>query len=142
MVKKLGLDKKGQASAELLFITFIFLIVIGGILTLINSEMNQTQTGELGKARALGEKMAGAINAVNVAGSGYSVNFTIPANVTNPASVIIINSTTQSVDMIYNDNKVSIKVIPKNLATFTTTTSTTTDKIINIKNQDGNIVFS
>jgi len=86
--------------------------------------------------------MAGAINAVNVAGSGYSVNFTIPANVTNPASVIIINSTTQSVDMIYNDNKVSIKVIPKNLATFTTTTSTTTDKIINIKNQDGNIVFS
>ena len=142
MVKKLGLDKKGQASAELLFITFIFLIVIGGMLTLTSSEMNQTQTGELGKARVLGEKMAGAINAVNVAGSGYSVNYTIPVNVTNPASTLIINNTTQSVDVIYNGNKVSIKVIPKNLASFSTTTSTTTDKIITIKNQNGIIQFT
>lgn len=142
MVKKLGLDNKGQASAELLFITLIFLVIMGGTLTLINSEMNQTQTGELGKARALGEKMAGAINAVNVAGNGYSANFTIPVNITVPASTLIINSTTQTVDVIYNGRKVSIKVIPKNLTTFNTTTSTTTDKIITIKNQNGNIKFS
>jgi uncharacterized protein (UPF0333 family) len=141
MVKKLVLDKKGQGSAELLFITLIFLIIMGGILTLISSEMDQTQTGELGKARVLGEKMAGAINAVNVAGSGYSINFTIPANVTNPASTIIINNTSQTVDVIYNGNKVSIKVIPKNLASFNANTSTTTDKIITIKNQNGSINF-
>ncbi|MGI6464840.1 hypothetical protein [Methanobacterium sp.] len=139
-MKKLDLDKKGQATAELLFIIFIFLIIIGGTLTLINSEMNQTQTGELGKARALGEKMAGAINAVYVQGSGYSVNFTIPGNLTNPASVIVVNNTTKSIDIIYNGNKVNVKVIPNNLTTFTTT-SNTTDKIINIKNQNGKIYF-
>lgn len=142
MVKKVGLDKKGQASVELLFITLIFLIIMAGILTLISSEMNQTQTGELGKARVLGEKMAGAINAVNVAGSGYSANFTIPVNVTDPPSTIIINNATKSVDLIYNGNKISIKVIPNNLTTFNTTTSTTTDIIITIKNQNGNINFS
>lgn len=139
-MKILVFDKKGQASAQLLFITFIVLVILVGMLNLINSEINQTGTAEIGKARVVGEKMAGAINAVYTAGSGYSANFTITAGVTTPASTIIVNNTTSTVDVIYKGDKVSIKVIPKNLAAFTTNTSTT-DKIITIKNENGKITF-
>ena len=140
-MKILVLDKKGQASAQLLFVTFIVLVIFVGMLNLINDEISQTGTAELGKARVSGEKMAGAINAVYTAGSGYSANFTITAGVTTPASTIIVNSTTNTVDVIYKGDKISIKVIPKNLTNFSTNTSTTTDKIITIKNENGKITF-
>jgi hypothetical protein len=141
-VKNLGLDKKGQASAELLFITLIALVIIAGMLAIVSGELNQIQTGDMGKARVLGEKIAGGINAVYVGGSGYTANLTIPAGITIPASTIQINDTTDSVDVIYNGNKVSIKVIPKNITNFAINSSTSTDKIITIKNQNGTIKFS
>jgi hypothetical protein len=138
-VKKL--DKKGQASVELLFISLIFLIIMASILSMVGSELNQTSTADMGKARALGEKVAGAINAVYVNGNGYSANLTIPAGITIPASIISVNNSTDSVNVIYNNQTVGVKMIPQQVNNFNITTSTTTDRIITIKNVNGVINF-
>lgn len=141
-MKKVGLDKKGQASAELLFISLIVLVVIAGMLSLVGGELNQIQTGDMGKARALGEKIAGAVNAVYVGGNGYRANVTIPGGITNPMTNITISNSTDSVEVRYMGNLVRIKVIPTSVGSFTINSSTTTDKIITIRNQNGNIYFS
>ncbi|MDY9922365.1 hypothetical protein [Methanobacterium sp.] len=140
-MKKLGLDKKGQVSAELLFVSLIALIIMASMLSLIGGELNQLETADMGKARTLGEKLAGAINAVYVGGSGYSANLTIPAGITVPTSLIRANNTTDSVDVVYNNKTVSVKVIPKEITNFNIATSTTTDRIITIKNENGIIKF-
>ncbi len=140
-MKKLDLDKKGQASVELLFISLIFLVIMASVLSLVGSEFNQLNTADMGKARALGEKVAGAINAVYVNGNGYSANLTIPAGITTTASVISVNNSTDSVNVIYNNKTVSVKMIPQQVNNFNITTSTTTDKIITIKNVNGVIKF-
>ncbi len=137
-----GLDKKGQASAELLFISLIILVVIAAMLSLVGGELNQIQTGDMGKARGLGEKIAATVNAVYVGGSGYRANVTIPGGITNPMTNITINNSTDSVDVRYMGKLVRIEVIPTSLGTFTINSSTTTDKIITVRNQNGNILFS
>lgn len=135
------LDKKGQASVELLFISLIFLIIMASILSMVGSEFNQTNTADMGKARALGEKVAGAINAVYVNGNGYSANLTIPAGITPTASIISVDNSTDSVNVIYNGKTIAVKMIPQQVNNFNITTSTTTDRIITIKNVNGVIKF-
>ena len=135
------LDKKGQASVELLFISLIFLIIMASILSMVGSEFNQTNTADMGKARALGEKVAGAINAVYVNGNGYSANLTIPAGITPTASIISVDNSTDSVNVIYNSKTIAVKMIPQQVNNFNITTSTTTDRIITIKNVNGVIKF-
>lgn len=140
-MKKLDLDKKGQASVELLFISLIALVIMASMLSLVGSELNQLNTADMGKARVLGEKVAGAINAVYVNGNGYSANLTIPAGITTTASIIQVNNSTDSVNVIYNNKTVSVKMIPQQVNNFNITTSTTTDRIITIKNENGVIKF-
>lgn len=135
------MDKKGQASVELLFISLIFLIIMASILSMVGSELNQTNTADMGKARALGEKVAGAINAVYVNGNGYSANLTIPAGITPTASIISVNNSTDSVNVIYNGKTIGVKMIPQQVDNFNITSSTTTDRIITIKNVNGVIKF-
>lgn len=135
------LDKKGQASVELLFISLIFLIIMASILSMVGSEFNQTNTADMGKARALGEKVAGAINAVYVNGNGYSANLTIPAGITPSASIVRVDNSTDSVNVIYNGKNIVVKMIPQKVDNFNITTSTTTDRIITIKNVNGVIKF-
>jgi len=137
----LDLDKKGQASVELLFISLIFLIIMASILSMVGSEFNQTNTADMGKARALGEKVAGAINAVYVNGNGYSANLTISAGITPTSSVISVNNATDSVNVIYNGKTIVVKMIPQQVDNFNITTSTTTDRVITIKNVNGVIKF-
>lgn len=137
----MALDKKGQASVELIFITFIVLVVMAGMLSFVSNEMNQVQTADIGKARTVGEKFAGAINAVYVAGSGYSANFTIPGGLTVPPSTFTVNDATDSVVVSYNGNTMSIKLVATNLTTFSTS-STANDKTITIKNQKGKLNFT
>lgn len=140
-MKKLDLDKKGQASVELLFISLIFLIIMASILSLVGSEFTQLNTADMGKARVLGEKVAGAINAVYVNGNGYAANLTIPAGITPTASIIRVNNSTDSVNVIYNGKTIVVKMIPQQVDNFNITTSTTTDRIITIKNENGVIKF-
>ncbi|HOI40616.1 MAG TPA: class III signal peptide-containing protein [Methanobacterium sp.] len=140
-MNKLYLDKKGQISAEFLFITFIVLIVMAGMLSLVSDGIGKTETSDVAKARVVGEKFAGAINAVYVAGSGYSANFTIPGGLTDPASTFSVNDGTDTVDVTFKGKTIKINVIPKYLTGFSITSSST-DKVVTIKNQNGTIKFT
>jgi len=137
----LYLEKKGQISAEFLFITFIVLIVMAGMLSLVTDGMDKTSTADMAKARVVGEKFASAINAVYVAGSGYSANFTISGDLTDPASTFTINDATNTVDVAFNGKTVKIRVVPTSLTSFTVT-SASADKVITISNQNGTIKFT
>ena len=76
------LDENGQASVELLFITLVVIILIVSFTSIIGNEQNQTSTGTIGQARMTGEMAAETINTVYTNGAGYSVNLTIPSNMT------------------------------------------------------------
>ncbi len=73
------LDNRGLASAELLFVMLIALIIIGGMVSLINTQMDNTQTGDLGVARIQGEKIATAVDTAYKNGKGYSIDISFPS---------------------------------------------------------------
>jgi uncharacterized protein (UPF0333 family) len=131
------LDENGQASVEFLFITLIVLILIGSFTSIIANEQNQTSTGNLAQARITGEMAAEAINTVYTNGVGYSVNLTVPNNMT-----LYINSPPGyvTVDSLSYGQNVSVKFIPINVQN---TTLTTGNYIVNntISNNDYFITF-
>lgn len=131
----MSLDNKGLASAELLFASLIFLIIAGSFLNLANSEMDITKTGELGKARLIGEKVAGAINTVYINGNGYSANITLPKD---PNYKIYINST-GFINVEYSKQNVTIKILPVNK---TQNIAMTPNQRYIIKNNNGTINFT
>lgn len=131
----MSLDNKGLASAELLFASLIFLIIAGSFLNLANSEMDITKTGELGKARLIGEKVAGAINTVYINGNGYSANITLPKD---PNYKIYINST-GFINVEYSKQNITIKILPVNK---TQNIAMTPNQRYIIKNNNGTINFT
>lgn len=130
----MGLDDKGIASAELIFATLIFLIVITSLLNLTSTEMTKNQTAELGEVRIAGERIASAINTVFINGPGYAANVTLPSDLTFTADV----STNGSLTMNYKGNSTVIKLIPKNV---TSVTMNPGQKYL-IKNVNGTITFT
>ena len=91
------LDKKGQASAELILATVVFLVIAGSLISLTSSEMDKADVGNLGQARMTGEALAETINTVYINGPGYSANLTLQ-NLSNSASytVYVYNSSNTS----------------------------------------------
>ncbi|WP_321421486.1 hypothetical protein [uncultured Methanobacterium sp.] len=135
-------DDRGLASAELLFVTLIALVIIAGTLSIINNQMGIASSGDLGQARVLGEKLAETINTVYVNGNGYSILFNIPvtsssypyvtANVTNSSgtgNVIMFLGSTSST------KKITIKIVPQKIQNATMTNNHT----YAIKNNNGTI---
>jgi uncharacterized protein (UPF0333 family) len=112
-------DNRGFASAEFIFVTLIALIIMGGMVSLISSEMDKTQTGDLGQARILGEKIATTINTVYANGNGYSIDLVIP---TTPFSVNVIPGYVTVFNTSRNVN-ITIKLIPQNITTSTLTSN-------------------
>ncbi len=135
------LEKKGQISVEFLFITFIFLIIIIGMLTLVNEGIDKTPTGDLAKARVVGEKFASAINAVHVEGNGYSANFTIEGSRLKPGTTFTVNDATDTVDVTCNGETIKIQLVAKHLTNFNTISSST-DTVVTITNKNGTIEFT
>lgn len=103
-------DNKGQASAELILVTLVFLIICVSFVSLISGEMDKTQTGELGQARVLGEKIAETINTVYINGKGYSANLNLPDDFDYKVYV----DSTGYLKMEYNNQNITIKLIPVN----------------------------
>ena len=101
-------DDKGLASAELLFVTLIFLIIAGGLINLANSQVGITQTGNLGEVRIIGERIAETINTVYINGNGYAINMTLP----NDLNYTVNINSTGSIRMTYNSQNIIIKTIP------------------------------
>jgi hypothetical protein len=117
----MDLDNRGFASAEFIFVTLIALIIMGSMVTLVSSEMDKTQIGNLGQARILGEKIATTINTAYANGQGYSIDINIPATPIVSASV---NNVTPGYVTVSNAGKsVAIKLIPQNVTPITLTSN-------------------
>jgi hypothetical protein len=116
----MDLDNRGFASAEIIFITLIALIIIGGMVTLLSSEMDKTQIGDLGQARILGEKIATTINTAYANGKGYSIDLNIPAT---PYAISVNNVTPGYVAVSNAGKSVAIKLIPQSVTPITLTTN-------------------
>ena len=131
------LDNKGIATAELLFVTFIALVVIGAMLSLVSTGINNQQVGSLGESRIAGETIAEALNTAYINGDGYSVTIHLDPDPAFTAE--IISASNSSTLTIYNSGKnVTIPIIPKRFNSSYTLSSGKGYQIINI---DGNITI-
>lgn len=129
------LDNRGLASAELLFVTLIFLIMAGGLINLANSEMNITQTGDLGETRMIGERIAEVINTAYINGNGYSINMSLPNDFNYTACI----NSSGFINMEYNNQDIIIKVMPVDKIQDITMTN---GQRYAVKNNNGTITFT
>ncbi len=129
------LDNRGMATAELIFATFIALVIIGAMLSMISDEVNQSQVGNLGEARISGENIAEALNTVYTNGNGYSVVIRLD---TNPHfyAVIDSNGDASNLTIFSGGQNVTIPIIPKR---FNSTYNLTSGTNYLIKNDNGTI---
>ncbi|MCE7698370.1 MAG: hypothetical protein K8E24_005880 [Methanobacterium paludis] len=127
------LDNKGFASAELILVTLIVIIMIGGIVTMINGEMDKTQTGSVGEARMMGEKIAEAVNTVYINGNGYSIY--LDTSQENDLVFTADLNSTGYVTVFYGGQQIHIKMVPKNITDFTMVNN----KRYQIKNVNGTV---
>ncbi len=131
------LDEKGQASAELILVTVIFIVIAGSLINLANSEMGQSDTGTLGQVRMEGESIAETINTVYINGNGYSINLTLPDNITFTARVV--NGTGNStLYMNYSGQNIPIKLIPNDIQNQ----NMSNGQSYIVKNDKGTIIFT
>jgi uncharacterized protein (UPF0333 family) len=135
----LRLDNIGQVSAELILVTLVFLIIAVGLIQLVNSEMAQTDTGNLAQARMMGEQVAETINTVYINGNGYTANLTLPNFPNSTAVYSIYVYSNGSLSVVYNSNNINIKLIPTSVQSLNMTNNGTT---YIVKNNNGNITFA
>jgi len=113
-------DNKGQFSVEFIFITLIALIVIGSLVGLIGSNQAKTQTGDVGSATIMGQKIAETINTVYINGNGYSITMNLSTLNQGMSSVAypfafnatISNSTGVGIVTINTTPNVNVNLIP------------------------------
>ncbi|AXV39317.1 hypothetical protein [Methanobacterium sp. BAmetb5] len=129
------LDDKGMATAELLFVTLIALVIIGSMLSLVSNEINQQQIGNLGEPRMAGENIAAALNTVYNNGHGYSVTIHLDPD---PSYSALIQSAGNSSNLtIFTSGKnVTIPILPKR---FNSTYTLSSGNNYQISNVDGTI---
>lgn len=128
------MDQKGIATADLLFATLIAIVIFASLISSVSNEMNKTQTGDLGQARMIGERLASSINTVFINGNGYTMNTTLPNNINYN-----LNVNNSGLFVIFNGKKVKINLIPK--ANISSVNMTQGQKYI-IKNNNGTITFT
>lgn len=117
------------------------------MVSLIGSTQNQSQTGDVGGARILGEKIAETINTVYINGNGYSIvldlttlnqslsttstpfNFTATIKNTTSGSFVTVSTIGTNVD---------VKLIPKNI----NSPILYNNKIYNVTNVNGTVLIT
>lgn len=124
------LDDRGMATAELIFVTFIALVVIGAMLSMVNDEMNQNQVGNLAEARMAGENIASALNTVYINGNGYSV--TIRLDPDPPYKAVITGA--NNITIFAEGGNVTIPIIARG---FNSTYNLTSGKNYQISKNNG-----
>ena len=141
-------DDRGQFSAEFILISLIVLIIMGGLISLIGSTMDKTQTADNGGARIMGEKIAETINTAYVGGSGYSIDmdlrtmnqelsstgspFSFTATINNTGTGYVVAVTNAGVSS-------SVNLIPKK---FNGTSTLNNNNLYHVKNINGTIQIS
>jgi hypothetical protein len=115
------LDNKGQASAEFIFITLIAIIVIGSLVSVIGSNQDKTQVGDVGGATVMGQKIAETVNTAYINGNGYSLSLnlsTLNSTMNSAAypfnfTAVISNSTGSGVVTVTTGgSNIAINLIP------------------------------
>ncbi len=133
----MSLDSKGQASAELILATVVFMVIALSLFQLASAEMDKTDTGNLGQARMIGESLAETINTVYINGPGYSANISLPNDFTYTASVVP-GTGNSTLYVNYSNQIIPIKLIPTNINSKTMNSGQT----YIIKNNNGTIAFT
>ncbi|BDZ68436.1 hypothetical protein GCM10025860_18840 [Methanobacterium ferruginis] len=131
----MNLDNKGIASAELLFVTLIALVIIAAMLNLVGNEMNQEQIGNLAESRITGETIAEAINTVYINGDGYSITIHMDPDPSFTA-IVLSDGNFSNLTIFSSGKNVTIDLIPPS---FNDTYNLTSGKSYIITNTDGNI---
>ena len=141
-------DNKGQASAEFIFITLIVIVIIGGLVSVIGSNQDKTQIGDLGGANALGQKIAETINTVYINGNGYTIilNLTtlnqVMSSTGNPYNIkaVISNATgTGAIAVTTGGSTVNINLIPSKI---NGTLTLNNNNVYQVKNVNGTVQIS
>ncbi|MEJ8542422.1 hypothetical protein U2150_02805 [Methanothermobacter wolfeii] len=127
------MDDAGVLSIDFIFATLIALIIIAGMVSIVDSELSRTQTGELGEARMVGERVAGAVNAAYTNGPGFAANITIPSHLN--CTVEVRNG---EVRVFYGTYTVNLDIIPK---VNVTTTNMTPGKYT-VMNRNGTVIIT
>ena len=124
----MSLENKGQASAELILATVLFMVIAVSLIQLASSEMDKADTGNLGQARMIGESVAETINTVYINGPGYSANLTLPSS---PANYTVYVYSNGNLSMFYHNNNITIKLVPTNVQSFSMTNNGTPHQVTN-----------
>jgi len=129
------MDSKGIATVDLIFATLFAVIILASMVNLINTELAQTNAGDFGHARMVGEKVASAINTVYINGNGYAVNVTL----TNSITYSLVTDTAGYLRVNFNGQSAKIKILPQNNITNITMNA---GSRYSIKNNNGAIVIT
>ena len=131
----MSLDSKGQASAELILATVVFMVIALSLFQLASSEMDKTDSGNLGQVRMIGESVAETINTVYINGPGYSANLTLPSS---PSNYTVNVNSNGNVSMLYHNNNITIKLVPTSIQSFSMKNNGTSYQVVN---NNGTIQF-
>ena len=140
-------DDKGQASAEFIFITFIVIVLVGGLVSMVGSNQVKTQAGDVGGARVMGEKIAETINTVYINGNGYSITMnltTLNQGMTSTAypftfTATISNSTGKGIVTINTSPNAIVNLIPTKI---NGTSSLNNSGVYKVTNVNGTVQIS
>jgi len=114
------MNEKGQLSADFIFATLILLIVISSIVGIVSSGIDTANNAGLAEAKAIGERVAGAINTVYTNGNGHfvTVNLTSDANfnltVNNATVAVRFNNKTTISNLIPDSGSVNSIIMGPN----------------------------
>lgn len=88
------MDSQGTISIDLLFATFMVLIMLGVMSALVSDRFNMVdESKELVEARSLAESIAGNINQVYAGGNGHIIKIKMPPQINNNSNYrVVVNS--------------------------------------------------
>ena len=88
------MESNGTFSIDLLFATFIFLIIIGSTIALISDRFSIVDDSkELVEARSLAENIAGTIDQVYAGGDGHKIRIHMPNSINKDSKYAVdVNS--------------------------------------------------
>ena len=86
-------DSKGIITVEFIMASFIILIIISSVISVIIERMEAASSiDEFGNARMMSEKVAEIINNVYSNGNGHSISLNLPSNINKQKYEIKVNS--------------------------------------------------
>ena len=123
------------------------MIVIGSLVGLIGSNQAKTQTGDVGSATIMGQKIAETINTVYINGNGYSITMNLSTLNQGMSSVAypfafnatISNSTGVGIVTINTTPNVNVNLIPTKINSPSILNN---NGVYTVKNVNGTIQIS